>query len=41
VLSQDVFGVAPDALPATRSVLTMVGGKVVHEEAELVPPHRR
>jgi predicted amidohydrolase YtcJ len=32
VLSHDVFTVAPDALPATTSVLTMVGGRVVHDE---------
>jgi predicted amidohydrolase YtcJ len=31
VLSQDVFTVAPDALPGTASVLTMIGGKVVFE----------
>ena len=31
VLSQDVFTVAPDALPATRSVLTMVDGRIVHD----------
>lgn len=40
VLSQDVFGVAPDALPATRSILTMVGGEVVHEAAEVSVAHR-
>ena len=32
ILSQDVFKVPAAALPATRSVLTVVGGKVVHEE---------
>jgi predicted amidohydrolase YtcJ len=31
VLSQDIFTVPPDALPATKSVLTMVGGKVVFD----------
>jgi predicted amidohydrolase YtcJ len=31
ILSQDVFTVPPEALPATVSVLTMVGGAVVHE----------
>lgn len=31
VLSQDVFTVAPDALPATVSLLTMVGGRVLHD----------
>ena len=31
VLSQDIFRVAPQALPATTSVLTIVGGRVVHD----------
>jgi predicted amidohydrolase YtcJ len=31
VLSQDVFTAAPNALPATTSVLTMVGGEVAHD----------
>jgi predicted amidohydrolase YtcJ len=31
MLSQDIFTVKPDALPATVSVLTLVGGKIVHE----------
>ena len=31
VLSQDIFTAKPDALPATVSVLTLVGGKIVHE----------
>lgn len=35
VLSQDIFTVAPDALPATVSVLTLVGGKVVHDSGAL------
>jgi predicted amidohydrolase YtcJ len=30
VLSQDIFTVAPDALPATTSELTVIGGRVVH-----------
>jgi predicted amidohydrolase YtcJ len=30
VLSQDIFTVAPDALPATTSELTIVGGRIVH-----------
>jgi predicted amidohydrolase YtcJ len=30
MLSQDIFKVPPDALPKTVSVLTVVGGKVVH-----------
>lgn len=32
VLSQDIFTVPPPALPATRSELTMVGGRVVYEK---------
>jgi len=32
VLSQDVFTVPADALPATTSVLTIVGGRVVRDE---------
>lgn len=35
VLSQDIFQVPIEALPATRSVLTLVGGKVVYESGEL------
>ena len=31
ILSRDIFTVPPDALPATTSVLTVVGGKVAHE----------
>lgn len=31
VLSQDVFTVPPPMLPATRSVLTIVGGRMVYE----------
>ena len=31
MLSQDIFTVPPAALPATVSVLTLVGGRVVHE----------
>jgi predicted amidohydrolase YtcJ len=31
VLSQDVFTVPPPALPATTSVLTLVGGRIVHD----------
>lgn len=31
VLSQDVFEVPPRAWPATTSVLTVVGGRIVHE----------
>jgi predicted amidohydrolase YtcJ len=36
LLSQDVLAVPPPQLPATRSLLTIVDGKVVHEEA--LPP---
>jgi predicted amidohydrolase YtcJ len=31
VLSQDVFTAPPDRLPGTTSVLTLVGGRVVHD----------
>ena len=31
VLSQDIFSVPPAALPRTTSVLTLVGGRVVHD----------
>ena len=31
VLSQDIFKVPVDALPGTHSVVTIIGGKVVHE----------
>jgi predicted amidohydrolase YtcJ len=31
MLSQDIFAVPVDALPATVSLLTVVGGRVVHE----------
>jgi predicted amidohydrolase YtcJ len=31
MLSQDIFTVPPDALPATTSVLTLVAGQIVHE----------
>jgi hypothetical protein len=31
VLSQDVFTVPATALPATRSVLTLIGGRVVYD----------
>lgn len=35
VLSQDVFEVALERLPKTRSVLTLVDGEVVHAEGQL------
>jgi len=31
VLSQDIFMVPPPALPATRSVLTIIGGDIVYD----------
>ena len=31
VLSQDIFAIPPDKLPATRSVLTIVAGKIEYE----------
>jgi hypothetical protein len=31
ILSQDIFTVAPPELPKTTSVVTVVGGRVVHE----------
>lgn len=31
VLSQDIFSIPVDALPGTTSVLTLVGGKIVHD----------
>jgi predicted amidohydrolase YtcJ len=31
VLSQDIFTVPPDALPATQSVLTVIGGKIAFD----------
>ncbi len=38
VLSQDIFQLPIEALPGTHSVLTMVGGKVVHATGELPVP---
>jgi predicted amidohydrolase YtcJ len=38
VLSQDIFSVPIEAVPATRSVLTMVGGNVVFSTGEIVVP---
>ena len=35
VLSQDIFSVRPNALPATRSVLTIVDGRIVYDANEL------
>jgi predicted amidohydrolase YtcJ len=31
LLSQDILSVSPDALPGTRSLLTVVGGKIAYE----------
>jgi hypothetical protein len=31
VLSQNIFSVPPQALPGTRSVLTLVGGDIVYD----------
>jgi predicted amidohydrolase YtcJ len=36
VLSQDIFSVPPDRLPATASVLTLVGGRPVWNPAGLL-----
>ena len=38
VLSQDIFTVPVNALPATESVLTLVGGEVVYNAGALVLP---
>ena len=35
VLSQDIFKVPPSALPKTHSVLTLVGGRIVHDSGAL------
>lgn len=35
VLSQDVFTVPADALPGTTSVLTVIGGQIVHRDPDL------
>jgi hypothetical protein len=34
VLSQDIFTIAPDALPATASDLTVIGGRVVYRRGD-------
>jgi hypothetical protein len=41
VLSQDVFCVPVDALSATHSVLTLVGGRIVHDAGMLTKSARR
>jgi predicted amidohydrolase YtcJ len=38
VLSEDIFAMDPYELPRTRSVLTMVGGRVVFATGELAVP---
>jgi predicted amidohydrolase YtcJ len=38
VLSQDIFTVTDDALPKTRSVLTIVAGKVVYDASQASGP---
>ncbi len=35
VLSQDIFTVPPEALPATQSIWTMIGGRVVYDAGTL------
>jgi predicted amidohydrolase YtcJ len=35
VLSQDIFTIPPQTLPATRSVLTLVGGKIVFDSGAI------
>jgi predicted amidohydrolase YtcJ len=39
VLSHDVLTVPTSRLPATTSLLTMVDGEVIYEDAMLAPPH--
>jgi len=41
VLSRDVFCVPVDALSATHSVLTLVGGRIVHDAGMLTKSARR
>ena len=38
ILSQDIFSVPATALPSTRSVLTVVGGRVVHASGAIIVP---
>src|SRR5262249_41355424 len=40
VLSQDIFGVPPQDLPKTESVLTLVGGKIVYDTETLTGKQR-
>ena len=41
VLSQDIFTVPVPELPKTRSVLTIVGGKIVYEANVLTLPRTK
>jgi hypothetical protein len=41
VLSQDIFTVAPEQLPKTASILTMVGGAIVYDAHVLPVPGPR
>jgi predicted amidohydrolase YtcJ len=41
VLSQDIFSVPPPAMPATTSVLTIVGGRIVHGTLPTALPGER
>jgi hypothetical protein len=40
VLSQDIFRVSAEALPATESVLTLVGGQVAYDAGVLAERRR-
>ena len=40
VLSQDIFSVQAGALPATTSVLTLVGGRIVFDDLRKSASHR-
>ena len=39
VLSQDIFTVPAEALPQTRSILTIIGGETVFDTGVLKPFH--
>ena len=36
VLSQDIFTVIPQQLPSTRSVMTIIDGKIMYEQTEVI-----
>ena len=38
VLTQDIFTIAPEALPATASDLTVIGGRIVYRSGDAPPP---